>query len=165
MGGRWLEGVWLGKRFNSGENVVMMRERGDVVRARSVQEMPIELTMELLDGVKGQPWQPTATSCRRDGPREEGRQPAQVKETHEGEEPIPRSMQITRSVLERVGYTPGCQKCRLTERGDGSKTTLGHSRACRERVEAAVKEHEQLKERLERAQKRKGLAPEEDPEE
>ena len=63
---RWLEGVWLGQRFFSGEHVVAMAD-GRMVRAGNVQAMAEEVRWkkEAILGIKGLPWQPTGTVLRR----------------------------------------------------------------------------------------------------
>ena len=62
MAERWLEGIWLGKCFQSGEHFIAI-QGGDVVRARSVRERPstIEATWEELEDIRTFPWMTTST--------------------------------------------------------------------------------------------------------
>ena len=62
MSERWYEGLWLGKHFMSGEDLVSL-EDGRVIRARSIEERPtsVKLTMKMLDKVTGLTWKPTST--------------------------------------------------------------------------------------------------------
>ncbi len=113
--------------------------------------MPVQLTMDMLGQIKGQPWQPTTTITTREGEKDSSKPTLTPEELEEGDVPTARSMQITRRMLEKFGFTPQCLKCRLMERGDIGQTTLGHSRVCRTRIEEAVKEDEVFKDRWERA--------------
>ena len=58
---RWLEGVYLGTRFQSNEHLVSM-EDGRVIKARGVQALPEERrwNKEKVLGVVGKPWNPMA---------------------------------------------------------------------------------------------------------
>ena len=124
---RWMEGLWLGKRFNSDENVVVKMNDGGVVRTRSVQEMPVQLTTEMVDKNTGQPWQPTTSAKMKEYPDIE-RSEFNHKEEDDTEKSIPRSMPIMRAMLDKLGYTNSCQQCRMMIRGDSSKTSIGTQR-------------------------------------
>ena len=57
---RWLDGVYLGSRFDSQEIIVAMPD-GRIVRAGSVDDFPVETQWcaKSLLGITGLPWQPT----------------------------------------------------------------------------------------------------------
>ena len=59
---RWVQGVWLGKRFTTDEHVIG-HENGKVVRTRNVRPKSLEdaWNMEEIDKIKGQPWDPSVT--------------------------------------------------------------------------------------------------------
>ena len=59
---RWVQGVWLGKRFTTDEHVIGL-ENGKVVMTRNVRPKLQEDTwnMEEIDKIKGQPWDPSVT--------------------------------------------------------------------------------------------------------
>ena len=63
---------------------------------------------------------------------------------------------ITKSMLAHkdIGYTPGCRKCYMLQRGDNSYPGLGHTANCRARVEAKMTENPELAKKLERARQR-----------
>ena len=57
---KWVQGVWLGKRFTTNEHVISL-ENGKVDRTRTVQPKSREDTWNLdeIDKIKGQPWDPS----------------------------------------------------------------------------------------------------------
>ena len=59
---RWVQGVWLGKRFTTDEHVIGL-ENGNVLRTRNVRPKSLEDTwnMEEIDKIKGQPWDPSVS--------------------------------------------------------------------------------------------------------
>ena len=59
---RWVQGVWLGKRFTTDEHMIGL-ENGKVVRTRNVRPKSLEDTwsFEEIDKIKGQPWDPSVT--------------------------------------------------------------------------------------------------------
>ena len=56
---RWVQRVWLGKRFTTDEHVIGL-ESGRGVRTRNVRPESLEdsVNMEETDKIKGQPWDP-----------------------------------------------------------------------------------------------------------
>ena len=58
---RWVEGVWLGKRFTSEEHIVSLAS-GKVVRSGTVRPHPeVAFDVELFNAIQGAPWDPQAT--------------------------------------------------------------------------------------------------------
>ena len=59
---RWVQGVWLGKRFTIDEHIIGL-ENGKMVRTRTVRPKTLEDTwnFEEIDKIKGQPWDPSVT--------------------------------------------------------------------------------------------------------
>ena len=150
---RWVEGIWLGKRFHSDEHIVCRTSDGEVVRTRSVKSLPCKVTMELLDKIKGVPWAPTSVH-RQDG---EVRKPVLKPEETKGEtlSANPRSMRITAEMVDKHGYSKDCKKCRAMSRGDNSQPALGHSSECRIRIEGLLGSDERFGERLRETEARK----------
>ena len=66
-----------------------------------------------------------------------------------------KNMRINTQILEKVGYTPGCRKCRLLEAGDLSQGGLAHSAACRTRVEGLVKNNDELRHHVGKVEERR----------
>ena len=61
MAPRRVEEVWLGKPFSSEEHVVAL-SFGLVVRSGAVLPYPdVESDLELFDGIRWSPWDPSAT--------------------------------------------------------------------------------------------------------
>ena len=111
---RWHEGMFVGKHFESGEDLVSMAD-GLVVRARSVEERPtnVPVTMELLNTITGAPWQPTSTLCDAqplDVRTPDGQQEANPQ-VEEVPEKAPARVYIPKTVLQKVGYSNRCKKC------------------------------------------------------
>jgi len=152
---RWHEGLWLGKSFSTNEHVVSM-EDGRVVRARTVRERPTntKLTVEMLDTIKGLPWMPTGTIGEKSG-GEVSRAVPEPVESREDPEVQPRGVKIRQTILDKVGYTPGCPKCRALQRGDTSRMTLNHTPECRKRVEEEMEKDEKMRAEVEAARGRK----------
>lgn len=158
MAERCYEGLWLGKHFASGEDLVSM-EDGLVVRARTTKERPasVKLSMEMLSTVTGLTWKPSSTLC--DTQPLDFRAPdGHANENPEFEEAsgrVPYRVHINKAVFEKVGYSPGCSKCAAMRRGDKSKTKSGHhTDECRSRVEKGMLNHESLRKMAEDATRR-----------
>ena len=62
--------------------------------------------------------------------------------------PVARRMYISKKDIERFGRTPGCKGCESLALG---KTLQSHTTACRERIEAQLRQTEDGQRRLERA--------------
>ena len=156
MTARWLPGTWLGKRFNSEEHIVAT-ENGKVVKARAVRlvEPHEQWCVEKVIGVKGVPWDPSGD--KKDEVQVEWMKlPDLVPDPgRRREEGLPRSTPITQRHLDKVGYTAqGCAKCRAMMNGD-EEQPRGHSANCRERVYKALREDNEMKTDMERADERK----------
>ena len=61
---RWIEGIWLGSRFNTLEHLVSRRSDGVVVRTRAVREIPRTVQKSDLDSIVGQPHAPQGVQRR-----------------------------------------------------------------------------------------------------
>ena len=133
---RWVQGVWLGKRFTTDDHIIGL-ENGKVVWTRNVRPKSLEDTwsFEEIDKIKGQPWDPSVTLtyeklAQETFPRIEEPTPAEEDYVY-----MPRSHMITQADLtEAGGWTPGCRKCKAMKEGDHSRTNLAHSADCRARV-------------------------------
>ena len=155
MATRWLPGIWLGKRFSSEEHIVAM-DGGKVVRARAVRSLP-EASMWCKDevmGVIGVPWQPSGTMDG-DGSRLPEVPRVTIREEEEEEAPKVRSAKIMPKHIVKVGYTKGCPKCTDLRNGTQELTRRGHSVECRKRIEEELRNDEELRKDVEKAEKRK----------
>ena len=158
---RWLPGVWLGKRFESDEHIIAL-EDGRVVRSGTVRAYPgVDFDQVLLDGIVGKPWDPKGTGVEQGNLHQEQPRAGDLRRPPPAPEPDPvapqrRRLAITKRFLDRAGYTPGCLKCRHMQTGDNSRPTLGHSEACRDRVEEFVRNDPALRNLWDRAQGRVG---------
>ena len=153
---RWQLGVWLGKRFHTEEHLVARKVDGLVIRSRAVKAMPEKTKVEDLDMIKGSPWTPSGVlrEVLSDVPRPVlNRDDHAYQQTEEG--PVPRSMRITKEIVQKFGYTPGCAKCRKWSRDEYSPPGQPHSLECRTKIEAASKADPVYRNRAERAEQRK----------
>ena len=120
---RWLDGIWLGVQFTSGEHIVATSD-GRVIRARAVHPRPetVKITRESLNNIKVGPWNPseviTQDSAGKPAPMVEVTQPSQAGE------PVPRSLRITEELLHRFNYTKGCPKCDAMKRGGPTRLCI-----------------------------------------
>ena len=154
MAERWYSGIWLGKRLGTEEHVVM-KEDGTVVRARSVREVDKNLTIADLNVLTGRPHDPLSTI--RGVPRDAGRRVDLGDGEGDGgvdEEAPPKRVQITKDVVLRFGGTAGCKKCRGLIHGDKSYRYVHHTEECRIRMEKLMREDEDFKAHVERADRR-----------
>ena len=157
---RWAPGTWLGKRFHSSEDIVAQERNGLIVRTNAVKPLPEKLTAAMLDDIRGTPWAPGGDIC--DQPFEI---PAarvrylppepDVPDAAPDIGPIPRGMRITQDIIDRVGYSAKCAKCRAWSRGDYSKSNLGHSQECWQRVESMIAQDEVVRKKYEESEARK----------
>ena len=149
---RWVEGLWLGKRFSSDEHIVSRLSDGKVFRSRSVQALGREASGEEVRAIIGRPWAPTGTltSAGEDIPRPS--LPREVPVEPAGFQA--RSVYITKDVLAKFGFTKQCHKCRILARGDEGKG-VPHSKECREIIEEKMNNDPVLRERLVNAEEKK----------
>ena len=138
----WRKGVWLGHTRNSNEHVIGTAE--GVLRAYSIKRLDPEerWNKDLIAAVRGTPQQPD--------PRRQGfRVPIRVsfdEPTSDGVPPPPvvsedrprdiRRMNITSKLLEKYGFTEGCEGCRFKRANLGE--IRKHSEACRARLMEAM---------------------------
>ena len=81
---RWLDGIYLGMRWTSGEHLVAMRN-GRVVKARSLQPFPLEKLWDSdrIGAIIGVPWNPVGTAQR---PAAEDQEPHRPEDDIDGEQ-------------------------------------------------------------------------------
>ena len=151
---RWLEGIWLGKRFSSEEHVVSMPD-GKVVRTRAVQSVAEELqwNKDMVLAVSGLPWAPTGTlthptftiprSCEK------------IVEPEVVYQVIPRGVTIRERHLEKFGFTSTCRKCQSMQGLATAYSTIGHTKECRERVVECIGRDPEMKAEADAAVERK----------
>ena len=155
---RWIEGIWLGSRFNTLEHLVSRRSDGVVVRTRAVREIPRTVQKSGLDSIVGQPHAPQGVQRieKFEVPRACVAPPTEPAVPTSGPDPlrpVPRAVYITKAMLEKHGYTANCGKCRAIQRGQ-SQTTVGHTTECRKRMEELLGNDMVYQHRLEQANER-----------
>ena len=110
---RWIEGIWLGSRFNTLENLVSRRSDGVVVRTRAVREIPRTVQKSDLDSIVGQPRAPQGVQRKEkfEVPRACVAPPTEPAVPTSGPDPVRpvlRAVYITKAMLEKHGYTANC---------------------------------------------------------
>ena len=105
-----------------------------------------------MDEIKGWPWNPTGTMSYKQRGEEEIPNLPDIRPAPGESNYTPRGLRITAKHLYRAGHTAGCPKCREIMRG--VKTSLGHSAACRIRVQEAMMADRELKKEVEAAEER-----------
>ena len=132
-----------------------MNAEGSVLRARAVRELHRPLRLEDLAVLTGRPHNPTGTL--RAGGRRDGDRAQELEEVDHGDAaigPTPKRVQITREVINRLGGTPGCLKCRGVLAGDRSYQFVHHTDECRRRMENLMRQDELFSKKLEAAEER-----------
>ena len=71
----------------------------------------------------------------------------------------PRRAKITKNIIDKFGPTARCTKCRAITRGESGMEAVGHSAACRERIEDLMKANPDFRERVDRADERINKMP------
>ena len=158
---RWKSGVFLGVRRLTTERIVGDAEGVYVVQSVRKVEERSRWNAELLLSVKGTPWKPMpgdGTSLEVELPQPISIAPElphiiAAAPTAYVQERAPRRVYITKTDLDRWGYTAGCQACNDTRAGSRSPGT-NHSQACRERLEAALRADPVQSARVTRAEER-----------
>ena len=97
-----------------------------VIRSRAMKAMPEETTLDDLDAINSSPWASTGVlrGVLPDVPRpmlSRDEPPFLPVE----ERPVPRNMKNSQDILRKIGYTPGCAKCRKLSRNEYSHSRLG----------------------------------------
>ena len=134
----WREGLWLGQSPRSNEAIIGTRE--GVVRAYAVKRMDEESRWDAkyLQEMKGTPQQPDPSrpglaipiKVNIDPPHEEPPAPAEGP-ADECDRHI-RRMRITGVMLQKYGYTEGCDGCRYKRAG--MREARSHTEVCRRRI-------------------------------
>jgi hypothetical protein len=117
LASKWETGVWLGKRWGSGEHIIGTAE--GIVRSRAIKRSPKDQTwdQEAVAAVIGTPWRPDGVEGL---PLEiiplppQDVDPVPETATSEPKLPKPRSARITRADLVKYGVTRRCSRCQAT---------------------------------------------------
>ena len=113
----------------------------------------------MFDDLVGVPWDPLAKNRGEEEPGEPRERVADLPRIvvpRGGDDAVPRArnLALTRPYFEKFGWTPGCSKCEAMDTGDQSKPTLGHSIACRLRMEGQLRTDSVLHKKLDGARLR-----------
>ena len=144
------EGIWLGHTRSSNEAVVGTKD--GVVRAHTIKRREAD---ERWDGkmvreIRGTPQQPDPTKAGVAIPLRVNFDPP-VDSTPLESRPLRqekgmRRMMITGKLLEKYGYTEGCEGCKC-KRSGMTDVRSDHTEACRARIEAAMEDEDEGKEK------------------
>ena len=171
---RSVEGIYVGLYPRTGEHLIS-RLDGEVIRVRTVTRMVVQdrWNPDKVLGIRAMPRMPNPNIAKDAdiegklntenaddalGHKAGDAVPQETPELapdHTG----PRELRITDRILEKYGYTEGCQGCAHKQLGLEHR---GHSRACRNRIYAAMKDDEDELDRLIKNQERLGKIPPKD---
>ena len=138
---RWIPGVFLGVKMNSGEKLVATE--GGIIKVRSIRRRleAERWNLEEHKWISKYPWRPYSNS---EEDEVHIRPPQPVTPEGTGGEPVqrqrdgdvvPRPFSITRRDLINYGYTPSCPGC-FSAAND--LRYRSHTAACRKRLEEAM---------------------------
>ena len=159
MDSSWHEGVWLGHNRNSSEIIIGTPD--GVVAAWAVKRLPVEEQWD-AQAVKGMTGTPGATSDNRPTikvpiqVRFDDRGPEEPDEVRERKrEEGPRNIYTrAKDLKDKYGYTVGCEGCMRAKAGRRVVGPRTHTPECRARVEKAMAEDDQDRERVQKYQER-----------
>ncbi len=171
---RCVQAIWVGQVARTGEHIVVL-DNGDAMRCRTIKRVPFENRWDperaLL--IRATPRCPAPSS--RNPEKIESRvvddADAKVEEINrekELEKPDtnvpdpearegnhePRDFRITAQILEKYGYTDGCNGC--VHKACGHEDHRPHNPQCRRRLSEAMMNDERHKEQVDAARRRKG---------
>ena len=147
----WREGVWLGHSRESNEAVIGTKD--GAVRAYAIKRQDEDRRWdgELLKDLQGTPQQPDPGKPGLAIPIRIHFDPPSLQEpirAEENEKPRQiRRMKITARMLEKYGYSDGCDGCRYRRAGLGE--SRNHTEECRKRIEAEMDRDEDGRKRKE----------------
>ena len=144
---RWSTGIWLGKRWASGEHYVHIDQ--EVINCRAIHRVPLEDRWHKsdLESVVAMPWklrpspQDSADNVRVLPPLPQDGTGIEPPQARQPDVRAPLRPRIAKSDLSRWGSTDGCLRCTQMRNGqaeDGSK----HSDKCRRRIENEMRREE-----------------------
>ena len=157
-GARWMKEIWLGKRFTKEEHILATSD-GLVAVAGAVRVHPeVTWDSQFFDGMIGVPWDPLAKNRGKELEEQKERiadlPRVVVPRRYEGDISRARNWSLTSEYFEKFGWSQDCRKCQLMQNGDPSQTTLGHSLACRLRVEGLLRSDPKYRDKVESARLR-----------
>ena len=136
MEARWEEGIYVGKKVRSDENIIVNLEGTKVMQARSLKYLPDSESWdwEAVSRIAVVPWQlkvEEQESVAREVRFEPRAEEADEERPPESSQPVPKDVYLKPGDFVKYGYSAGCAKCdsiRLDR-----KCTRRHTPACRAR--------------------------------
>ena len=133
---RWVDGVWLGVKLETGESIIGTPE--GAVKARAFRRKPENggrWGNDGIDGCKGVPWEPYLGAGGGYEIKSKVRLPTESGELTkivEGEANfVPRTLRIKKEEWEKFGITTGCPGSRAANKGSAA---VRRSEECRKRI-------------------------------
>ena len=136
---QWDSGIWVGRRWGTGENIVINEDK--VIHPRSIRRKPESerWNKERVAEITALPWEAAHDSAppALQQPEFEEKPKIDVAPEFEDADIVPRTFRIMHRDLIKYGYTPGCKVCDLLSK---NRSTIGrnHSTQCRKRLEEAL---------------------------
>ena len=145
--------MYLGRRLESNEVYVSIAN-GRVVKARDFREVPDSMACdpELFKRLVGTSYDYTGTlPTQMPGDDEELPKIPELQPV-DGQEHAVRGLQFKERHFKNIGFSVGCLKCRMMQRGE--RSTNGHTPECRRRALKALRELEEFRHEVEMADNR-----------
>lgn len=147
---RWYDAVWVGIAKRSNEHLVVI-EGGPAIRCRTVKRRPVQQRWDdkKIAEIRATARKPNPKIAEEQEVKTDRRPPEHLEacevearraDTRDPPEVVPRDFRITKKLLDKHGAT-------LEGRTRGQR---GHIKACRDRIEKAMKEDMIDKDRIER---------------
>ena len=145
---KWEDAIWVGIAKKSNEHIVVLEDSGQAIRCRTMRRRPMgdRWKAQAIAEIRASPRMPNPKDPEDDDVKPV-REPA-VREVSPDEvvgdaparppsEVRRRNFRITKQLLQKYGYTPGCKGC---DAALGGRDARAHDEECRERIEAAMEE-------------------------
>ena len=132
-GPRYLEGIYLGTTWRSGETIVGTADGGSTT-SRCIRRRPVEerWSKHEIENLKATPLDPGGEE---QGERDHENQSREEVPIVPDEKPKPRRFHIRREDMEKHGATDGCPGCRALH---ARRRGVPHTNDCRTRMEEAM---------------------------
>ena len=167
---RSIAATWVGVVERTGEHIIVANSTGKAVRVRTIRRLPEEerWSNELITNIRATPRYPNPHKKPKEGedrleaPHDEELSPmtsdkAEIKRGTSDELSPPtsgprdsamRELKITKRILEKFGYSDGCEGCLHAEAGLSHRA---HSATCRTRIYRELGEDEMERSASEKA--------------
>ena len=159
---RWVDAIWVGIAKKSNEHIVVMEGEGPAIRCRTVKRRPMSDRWQAnkVAEIRATPRRPNPKDAEDQELKTEKHphvreldqsEKVEAAQTKAPEELRRRNFKITKSILEKHGYSTNCIGCDAILSGGDPR---GHTIGCRSRLEKAMEGDPGDQQRLESRDRR-----------